>query len=174
MSNQGMSVGLTVFPKPLDAEERLRYLPDVRDLLFVSGIPTSFLRRRYQSDPSVSFVGLPGGGWMLRFGTTGSGNAVGVDLQNGAVIEVLDLPNSPNLFVNSSLRQFANTVIAVSSRYPYYDQDADLEEREAVAGDILGVIREIDPEAAVPDRFWSTFVDDMEIGDLSTQDISSY
>jgi hypothetical protein len=42
-------------------------------------------------------------------------------------------------------------------------------EIHAVARDLADLIRGIDPEAMADDRFWSTFVDDVEMGDFATQ-----
>jgi hypothetical protein len=55
------------------------------------------------------------------------------------------------------------------ARFPYYDEDAEFDEIDAVARDLADLIRGIDPEAMADDRFWSTFVDDVEMGDFATQ-----
>ena len=73
------------------------------------------------------------------------------------------------LFVNSSIAAFTATVRAVLERFPYYDEDAEFDGIHAVARDLADLIRGIDPEAMADDRFWSTFVDDVEMGDFATQ-----
>lgn len=75
------------------------------------------------------------------------------------------------LFVNTSIGQFTQTVQAVIGRFPYYDQGGDDEIMHAAAADLRDIVRRIDPAAAVPDRYWSTFADDAENGDLSTEEI---
>jgi hypothetical protein len=64
-------------------------------------------------------------------------------------------------------------VKAAIDRFPYYDNDASDEEINATAEELQAIIGSIDPEAIVPDRYWSAFIDDARIGDLSTEGILS-
>jgi hypothetical protein len=57
----------------------------------------------------------------------------------------------------------------VLKRFPCYDEDAEFDEIHAVARELADLIHEIDPEAMADDRFWSTFVDDVEMGDFAAQ-----
>jgi hypothetical protein len=139
--------------------------------LFVDGVPKRFIGRRYTADSSVALLDRQDHKPILRFGSTGLSGAIGVDLATGHIVEVIDVPDSPLLFVNTSIEQFTQTVKAVIDRFPYYEEGAAEEEIQGVASELLEKIRNIDPAAAVPDRYWSTFVDDVEIGDLSTEAI---
>lgn len=139
--------------------------------LFVDGIPTNFISQRYAADALATVVDLPSGTRILRFGSTGLDDAIGVELATGHVVEVLNVEGSPLLFVNSSIEKFSQTVQAVMARFPYYDTDSSFEEIDAVAAELLQMIKVIDPEAAVPDRYWSTFTDDVAMGDFTTEAI---
>jgi hypothetical protein len=81
----------------------------------------------------------------------------------------VEIPRHGVLFVNSSIAAFTETVRVVLERFPYYDEDAELDEVHAAARDLADLIRRIDPKAMRVDRFWSTLVDDVEMGDFATQ-----
>jgi hypothetical protein len=83
-----------------------------------------------------------------------------------AVWEVLNRPAPRRLFVSSSLEQFAATVEVVAARFPFYDDQDDDQGAIRASEDLADLIRAIDAEAVVPDRFWSTFLDDVTIGDF--------
>ena len=74
-------------------------------------------------------------------------------------------------FVNSSVGQFTETVRAVMDRFPYYDRGSAWGDWEAAGNDLMRLIEAVDPEAAIPDRFWSTFVDDVKMGDFDTRSV---
>ncbi len=160
-----------IFAEPVSLREVVADAPQIQHALFVAGIPKGFIGRRYQSDPAVSILELPGHGRILRFGTAVLAAAIGVELATGHVVAVLNVPIPVPLFTNTSIDQFTQTVKEVISRFPYYDQDATYDEIDGVAQELLNIIKRIDPEAAIPDRYWSTFVDDVAIGDLSTEAI---
>lgn len=139
-------------------------------ILFEVGVPEHFIGRRFRLDSELALIHIKSGP-VLRFGTTGLSAAVGVEAYTGHVIEVLEIPNSPGLFINTSLASFVATLEAVAGRFPFYDSDDDEDELESASDDVLRIIRSIDPSAAQPDRYWSTFVDDMRIGDLATGEV---
>lgn len=87
------------------------------------------------------------------------------------MVDVINARGLPLLFINTSIEKFVLTVKAVIDRFPYYEEDAADEEVEAAAADVRAIIERIDPAAVVPDRYWSTFVDDMEMRDLSTEEV---
>ncbi|MGH3222726.1 MAG: SUKH-4 family immunity protein [Streptosporangiaceae bacterium] len=134
-------------------------------------MPKGFIGRRYAADSSLVLLERPGSEAILRFGSSGLADVIGIDLATGHVVEIINAPHSAPLFVNTSIEQFVRTVRAIINRFPYYDSDADEYEIQTVANELREIIRHIDLEAAVPDRYWSTFVDDVEIGDLSTEAI---
>jgi hypothetical protein len=160
-----------VFAEPPALRDLLQRAPSVRRALFVDGVPKGFIGRRYTADSSVALLEQEGREQILRFGSSGLSDAIGVDLVTGHVVEIIDVRAFASLFVNTSIEQFTQTVKAIIDRFPYYDRDTTDEEIQAIASELLHTIRSIDSEAAVPDRYWSTFVDDVEIGDLSTEAI---
>jgi hypothetical protein len=96
-----------------------------------------------------------------------------VDLATGEVIEVINLAGAPLLFVNSSIDRFTHVVKGVMARFPYYAASADDADWQAASRDLTAIIGQIDPPAVVPDRYWSTFLDDVEMGDLSTEAVEA-
>lgn len=139
--------------------------------MFTDEVPKSFIGRRYTADSDVSLLDREGHQTILRFGTSGFSDAIGLDLATGNVIEILTVADFAPVFVNKSTEKFTLTVKAVIDRFPYYGQDATDEEIQDVARELRDIIKHIDSEATVPDRYWSTFIDDVEIGDLSTEAI---
>jgi hypothetical protein len=157
-----------VFVESKTIAELLRDLPSVRHALFVAGVPKSFIGRRYTVDSNITPLERERGQPLVRFGSSGLAGAICVDFMNGHVVEVVAARGSEQLFVNASIGQFTQTVKAMIDRFPYYGQEATDDEIDRVAGELLDMIRSIDPEAAVPNRYWSTFADDVQMGDLST------
>lgn len=141
--------------------------------MFIDGVPACFIGRMYSADSGVSILERAGDEPILRFGSSGLSDAIGVDLATGQVVDVINARGCPLLFVNASVEQFTRTVRTLIERFPYYDRDASDAEMETVANELLEIVRRIDPEAAIPDRYWSTFVDDVAIGDLSTEAVLS-
>jgi len=160
-----------VFPEPKALKDILRRSPSVRHTLFIDGVPKNFIGPRYKADSTVTVLERPGGDAILRFGSSGLSDAIGVHLATGNVVEVISVRDLPLLFVNTSIEKFTLTVKAVIDRFPYYEEDATDEEVEAAAADVGDIIERIDPAAMIPDRYWSTFVDDMEMRDLSTEEV---
>lgn len=140
-------------------------------ILFQDGVPNHFIGRRFRLNQEASIVATPEGTSVLLIGCSGLSNAVGLEVDTGRVVEVIDAPGRPRLFINTSLADFVHTLVAVADRFPYYDTDAGEDEIEAVSAELLEVIRRIDPPAAEADRYWSTFIDDSLIGDLTTEAI---
>jgi hypothetical protein len=54
-------------------------------------------------------------------------------------------------------------------QFPYYSKDVEYEEINLVSEQLLEIIRSIDAEAAKPDRYWLTFVDDVQMDDFNTE-----
>jgi len=160
-----------VFPERPEISRLLAGLPSVTHALFAEGVPKSFIGRRYTADSELTPLETEGSKRILRFGSSGLADAVVIDLVSGHVLEIVNAPHPVSVFINTSLGQFTRTVRAVISRFPYYDNDSDEDEISGVANELTDIVRSIDPEAVVPDRYWSTFIDDVEIGDLSTEAI---
>jgi hypothetical protein len=171
VSAWSLTFELHVFAESKTAAALLRDLPSARHALFVAGVPRRFIGRRYTVDSKVAPVEQERGQPLARFGSSGLAGAVCVDIMDGHVIEFIAERRSEKLFVNTSVEQFTQTVKAMIDRFPYYGQQATDDKIDRVAEELLEIIRTIDSEAAVPNRYWSTFVDDVKMGDLSTEAI---
>lgn len=109
-------------------------------------------------------------GSLVRFGSTGLFGSILLDTVTGAVFKREREVNHVSL-VNSSLPDFIATVRAVIGRFPFYGSDSDDSEWAAVARDVEGIVRAVDPGAFIQDGFWETLVNDIEIGDFPTEEI---
>lgn len=170
MSGRGPVFAPAVFTGQQETGGLLEHSPSVQRALFADGVPKTFIGRRYRADPHLSRLEREGRSF-LRFGSSGLSDAVCVELPVGHVVVVIGAPGFHLQFVNTSIGQFTKTVEAVIGRFPFYDTDSDDEEIQAVGDELLEIIRSIDDAAAVPDRYWSAFVDDVQMGDLTTEAI---
>ncbi|MFD3682483.1 SUKH-4 family immunity protein [Streptomyces sp. NPDC058613] len=107
---------------------------------------------------------------LVRFGSTGLFGSILLDTVTGAVVKCERDANHVSL-VNSSLAEFVAVVKAVIERFPFYDSDSDDSEWASAARDVEGIVRAVDPGAFIQDGFWETLVNDIEIGDFSTEDV---
>jgi hypothetical protein len=171
MSEMGPMLELAVFARPAWLGDLLEPLPEIDRALFAEGIPRRFIGRWYWAAHDLSVIERTDGSRILRFGFSGLFSEIGLDLASAEVIAVVNSTPRTEFLVNSSLEQFTSTVDALIARFPFYDADAERAELNTIGSELLGTIRSIDPEAAVADRFWSSFVDDAEMGDLSTEDV---
>ena len=160
-----------VFAEPAALKDLLQHLPSVRRALFIYGVPKKSIAHRYRADSDVTLLRRQGDDAVMRFGSSGLSDAVGIHLATGNVVEEINARGFPLCFVNTSIEKFALTVEAVIDRFPYYGQDATDGEIDVAAADLRDIIRRIDSPAMVPDRYWSTFADDVENGDMSTEEI---
>lgn len=155
--------------------------PDVAEHLEVIGLPAVLFGGRFRLDRELQRVRRPDGYSLLRLGDVMLATALCVDPMTGRVVEIWDSGRLRALrigklpwresFVNSTLGKFVETATAVIDRLPYYHGDSSLEERRSVARELGAMIESIDPPAMDSDLFWSTFVDDVEIGDFATEDL---
>jgi hypothetical protein len=171
MSSRHLRYESHVFTEPTALKDLLQHLPSVRRALFIDGVPKKFIAHRYRADSDVTLLRRQGDDAVLRFGSSGLSDAIGVHLATGNVVEEVNARGFPLCFVNTSIEKFVLTAKAVIDRFPYHDQDATDGEIEVAAADLRDIIRHIDPPAMVPDRYWSTFADDVENGDMSTEEI---
>lgn len=102
---------------------------------------------------------------VVCFGESGLREKICLDPQTGEVVQVGD-GREEGTFVNTSLSHFRRVAQMLVERFPFHAAGADLEERERGASAVALAIESIDPCAMVPDRFWSTLVDDIAIGDF--------
>jgi hypothetical protein len=171
MSSRKLKYGIHVFAATPTLGDLLQSLPSVRHALFIAGVPEKFVAHRYRVDPDLTLLERQGGRKLLRFGSSGLSDAFGIDLATGNVIEEINARGFPLVFVNTSIDKFVLTTQLVAGRFPYYGQKATEGEMEFAAADLRDIIRDIDLPAMVADRFWSTFADDVENGDMSTEEI---
>ena len=93
-----------------------------------------------------------------------------MDSRSGKVVQVVDSIESR--IVNCDLGRFCECVRLVIDRFPFYSASATSDVRIAVRESLEAIIQEVDPEALIdPHGFWMTFLDDVEIGDFSTEDV---
>jgi hypothetical protein len=162
-------------------------VPFPRDLLLPAGTPDELftvgvpiMGPKYNRREALEVVVHPTGSAVVCFGAQPLGDDIGVELATGHVVWMFSrrlqsgmphLAAIPPGFVNSDVGSFIGCVRAAIARFPYYSRKAELEERVAVADGLAGVLRRTDAAAIVPDRFWSTFVDDLTNGDFATEDV---
>ncbi|WP_074989915.1 SUKH-4 family immunity protein [Streptomyces misionensis] len=111
-----------------------------------------------------------GHGSLVRFGSTGLFGSILLDTVTGAVVK-LERDAHHVSIVNSSLPNFVVVVRAVIERFPFYDSGSDDSEWMAAARAVEEIVRGVDPGAFIRDGFWETLVNDIEMGDFSTEDV---
>jgi hypothetical protein len=163
-----------VFAESADVRAMLERLPEVQRILFSTGLPRNFLGPLYSAAEKLAIVDVPPLGRLIRFGNSSHfSDGLFINPGTGEIVDVAQ--GQVRSFVNSSLEQFGQTVSAIVVRFPFYSRDAEYAVNdEAVAAavlDLSAIIDRIDPPAMIKDRFWSTFVDDVAIGDYATEDV---
>jgi hypothetical protein len=133
-------------------------------------VPGSLLGGRYRAFDSPELLDTRDPApRLLGFASTGFRGVIALDVETGKVVEFHG--EGPVTFVNTSLERFVATARAVHDRFPFYARGASDDDMDAAADDLLRVIGAIDPPAARVDQFWSTLVDDVRMGDFSTEDV---
>lgn len=168
------SIDLIVFAESADVRAMLERLPEVQRMLFSTGLPRNFLGPLYSAADRLEIIDVSPLGRLIRFGSSSHfSDGLFIDPSTGEIIDVTRC--EVRSFVNSSLEQFGQTVTAVVERFPFYSRGSDFdvndEEVAAAVRDLSAIIGRIDPPAMVRDRYWSTFVDDVAIGDYATEDV---
>jgi SUKH-4 immunity protein of toxin-antitoxin system len=67
--------------------------------------------------------------------------------------------------VNSDIARFIRAMRYVVTKFPFYDEHADLSGRTLAGNEIAAGLKEIDPLSMKGESFWTTFVDDVKVGD---------
>lgn len=89
-----------------------------------------------------------------------------VDAGTGEVVSLLLSGGISHL--NDSVAQFARSLEAFSARFPFYAENAELEEREEAADELRDTLLEIDPSALREDPgYWYGILHDVAMGDYS-------
>lgn len=103
---------------------------------------------------------------VLAFGHVGLEGRIGVNVATGEIVHIPAAGSSDINPVNSTLKQFCESVESVIQRYPFDDSSSDLEE---VAEELRQELSQIDAAAAAHNGFWETFTDDVAMGDYVTE-----
>lgn len=132
------------------------------------GLPRNLIGREYNLLPSARIIESEGRR-LIWFANCSSTVKMCVAVQDGAVVTVSKSGVQRLRKVNSTLDQFLTSVKRIISRFPFYSEEADPAEFEDVANELESILLEIDPGSIVDDGFWSTFIDDVRLGDYATE-----
>lgn len=179
---------LVTFPEPIGIPR------DLAAPLLDLGAPKGLLGF-YRAASELTLLDDPGSGQFVCFGTSGLFDKICLDPRTGAVVYIIYVPSDfsqtinlpsgprgPARQINASLERFIASVRAVFARFPFDEGDggenddlenAKLDDREEAwdraADELEETLRGIDPVAvADANSFWMTFLDDVRIGDFST------
>jgi hypothetical protein len=143
----------------------------VAERLADPGVPKGLLGHEYQA--LASAVLLPNTpGPLVAFGSCGLWGRICVHAGTFAVVHVAEPDATTTNPVNGDLDLFTESIRAMIDRFPFHDEDAELEDRERVAAELRAVLHAIDGSAVeAANGFWTTFLDDVTIGDYATEEI---
>ncbi|MFI1976523.1 SUKH-4 family immunity protein [Streptomyces wedmorensis] len=169
-----MNQPLPQLPKPEFVLIPLEVPPEVPTQVAVdlgkTGIPGGLIGYEYRplSEP-VYFAELGERGLVgiAVSGLLGS-ITIAVDVASGHVVETPTSEPAAIRHVNSDLDSFNRCVEAVIARFPFYAEGD--EETYEVAEKLRDLLSGIDETALVPDGFWETFCDDVQMGDYADWD----
>jgi len=118
----------------------------------------------YRPTETLESVTVDGVGDFLRFGDIDGDSGIYVHKESGEVYSWFD--SRERQFINSSIEAFNRVIRELSSRYPFYEENSDLEDWESAARMVRNVVADIDPLAADEEGFWSYFSSDVGTGDF--------
>jgi hypothetical protein len=167
MVDRQLPFALVTFPASAEADALLVDHPERLRGFYSDGVPKSFVRKRYRANDSLSVRVDRDGRHLVCFGSTFLDGAMCLDITTGEVVQLVGRTPS-RLFVNSSLSTFSKSVEAVSRAFPFYPDGAEEADIESAARRVSEIISAIDGPAMVLDRFWSTLIDDLRMGDWGT------
>jgi SUKH-4 immunity protein len=130
-----------------------------------AGVPRRLIGREYVVLDRAECLAPDG---AVAFGTSGLHGRICLEPATGAVIHAPSLDDPARNAVNASLALFTTCVAVALAHFPFYDEDSNPEEWEAVAEKLRSLLARIDPTTAKHNGFWETFADDVAIGDYST------
>jgi hypothetical protein len=127
----------------------------------------------FAADDELTRVRVADGRSLLCFGSTGLFGKICLAEESSQVIHLWRIDAEPRAIdlVNSSLEAFIRCARAVVDRFPYYDDDADDDVPTEVGAELAQLLVGIDDVTQVADSYWMTFVDDVQMGTFSTQDV---
>lgn len=105
-------------------------------------------------------------GDLVCFAKGDVGTMICLDPRTLHVVEVTSSGFQRAMFVNTSVELFSRTVAAVAAQFPFHSTEAEIETLHQDAERVADLVRGIDPLAMERDRFWSTLVDDIEMGNF--------
>jgi len=158
---------LVTFAANAEVQALLDGRPEDLQAFSLGGVPKSFVTERYRAERSLSVTADDVGRRLVKFGSTVLDGSMCLDPVTGEVIQLVGASSS-RWFVNSTLAAFTTSIREVSTAFPFYQDDATSADIEAAAQRVSEIIRRVDDQALVPDRYWSTFIDDMRTGDWAT------
>ena len=103
-------------------------------------VPKGFMGKRYAATDHLRIVSAPERGLLVQFGTVMIYSTICVDPKSGEVVSFLERPGQVPRYVSSSLGAFSRTVEDVVEHFPFYGQEAELEDWKRVAAGIARVI----------------------------------
>ncbi|MFC9699337.1 SUKH-4 family immunity protein [Streptomyces sp. NPDC056943] len=169
-----MSQTLPQLPKPEFVLIPVEAPPEVPTQVAVdlrkTGIPARLIGYEYRplSEPVYSaglgeqgLVGIATSGLLGRIG-------IAIDMASGHVVQTPAIETAAVSHVNRDLASFNRCVAAVIARFPFHAEGD--EETYEVAEELRDLLSGIDETALVPDGFWETFCDDVEMGDYADWD----
>ena len=168
MADGGLPFELVTFGPSPHVDALLSQRPDDLRSLHADGVPKGFPKAHYRTLPSLSITQDRAGQGMVRFGSTVMDGSMALDPESGEVFELIGR-TALRLFVNANLRAFTATVHQVSEAFPFYPDGATREQINSAVDATSKLIQEIDDQAIRPhDAYWSSFLDDMSMGDWAT------
>ncbi|MFD5006636.1 SUKH-4 family immunity protein [Streptomyces mutabilis] len=125
-------------------------------------VPKEFFS--YRALDEAERVDSASGRKLIRFGVFGLGSSMYFDEASREVLYGRT-PQDVEL-VNTSLSAFTQCVVRLGEIFPFYDEEADVDEWEAGAQRVEDVIREVDLDAYREGAYWYEFRWDVSMGDF--------
>lgn len=170
--------------------------------LVALGVPKRILGNYYTASCPLGLIEYPTLGPVVRFASMGRKGAMCLHPATQSIRWMTNLPSGPEWFVNASLAQFNDSVRAMISRFPFErgassstsldgtsTSDASSQASQGyvsatyqddvewvpIGEELRAILRRIDPAAvAHPNAYWNTFVDDVQMGNYSLEDVLMY
>ena len=162
-----------------------------RDLIAL-GVPQRILGNHYTALRHLELVEHPALGFLVRFALVGRRGGICFHPATQSIHWLTGARSGQERFVNTTLAQFNESVRTVIDRFPFdrdvastahpHDTSARWYSRATgqrsdvqwghVGEELRELLRRIDPESvAHPDGYWNSFVNDVQMGDYSTDDV---
>ncbi|MCX4985862.1 SUKH-4 family immunity protein [Streptomyces sp. NBC_00572] len=133
-----------------------------------TGIPGGLIGYEYRPLSEPVYLAKLGKRGLVGIAMSGLSGRIAIDVASGHVVETPSIESAAVSHVNRDLASFNRSVAAVIARFPFYAEGD--EETYKVAEELRDLLSGIDETALVPDGFWETFCDDVEMGDYAGWD----